>query len=89
MVEVVSSDFEDRVLKKRAGRSKCVIEIFKNDCDACHYNARMYDIISNKMRRHGYLDKVALYRMNLDNICPYLGRFLYAPQYIYLDITDG
>lgn len=94
VTEVVSSDFKDRVLEGEGGaRSttrKCVVEIYKNDCDACHYNAKMYDIISNKLSRYGYLDdKVSLYRMNLDNISPYLGRFLYAPQYIYLDIVDG
>ena len=27
--------------------------------------------------------------MNLDNLCPYLGRFLYAPQYLYLEIKEG
>ena len=86
VVEVSSAEFPERVLK---GTGKCVVEIFKNDCDACHYNARMFDIFANKMSRHGYLNQVPLYRMNLDNLCPYLGRFLYAPQYLYLEIKEG
>ena len=49
----------------------------------------MYDIISQKMGKHGYLDRLPLFRMNLDNVSPYLGRFLYAPQYIYLKTKNG
>ena len=41
------------------------------------------------MTKHGYLEQLPLYRMNLDNINPYLGRFLYAPQYVYLKMKNG
>ena len=27
--------------------------------------------------------------MDLDNVTPYLGRFLYAPQYLYIQSKDG
>ena len=40
--EVTSVEFKDRVLSQ----SKCVVEVFKTDCDACHYNGTMYDIVS-------------------------------------------
>ena len=60
--------------------------MFKTDCEACHYNGTMYDVISQKMAKHGYLAQVPFFRMNLDNVNPYLGRFLYAPQYVYLEI---
>ena len=52
VIEVSSAEFPEKVLKISG---KCVLEIFKNDCDACHYNARMFDIFSNKMSKHGYL----------------------------------
>ena len=86
VIEVSSAELPEMVLKKTG---KCVIEIFKNECEACHYNGRMFDIFSNKMSKHGFLTELPLFRMNLDNLCPYLGRFLYAPQYLYLEIKEG
>ena len=41
------------------------------------------------MAKHGYLEDMPLFRMNLDNVSPYLGRFLYAPQYFYLETKNG
>jgi len=88
---ITTSEFEDNVIQQKGNQAtkQCVVEVYKKDCDACHYNARMYDILSQKMNRHGLLQKVPLFRMNLDNINPYLGRFLYAPQYLYVESTDG
>ena len=71
------------------GDRTCIVEVYKNDCDACHYNGRMYDIFSQKLAKHDLLDKLPLYRMNLDNVTPYLGRFLYAPQYLFVRSSDG
>ena len=82
---ITSNSFEEHVM----GTSQCVVEIFKNDCDACHYNGRMFDILSQKMHKHGYLDQIPLYRMNLDNVTPYLGRFLFVPQHIHITTKDG
>lgn len=66
-----------------------MVEVFKVDCEACHYNGTMFDIVSQKLAKHGLLDQVSLFRMNLDNVNPYLGRFLYAPQYVFLRIKHG
>ena len=30
-----------------------------------------------------------LYRMNIDNLTPYLGKFRYTPLYIYLKMSEN
>ncbi len=78
---ISTEEFAQNVIqsKNKHELKECIVEVFKKECDACHYNARMYDILSQKMHKHGLLEKVALFRLDLDNINPYLGRFLYAP----------
>ena len=89
MQEITSSEFKDRILGEDVEERCCVVEVFKTDCEACHYNGTMFDVVSQKMDKHGYLDQLPLYRMNLDNVSPYLGRFFYAPQYVFLRTKRG
>ena len=49
----------------------------------------MFDLFSQKLHKHGLDTQLKLFRMNLDNVTPYLGRFLVAPQYLYVSSKDG
>lgn len=60
----------------------CIIEIKKEGCFSCSYNGRIFDLLSLKFAEQG-LD-VPLFRMNIDNQSPYIGRFGYSPTYLFI-----
>ena len=91
---IVSDDFLAKVVHQEHSQNltpikHAIVEVYKKDCEACHYNSIMFDTFSQKMKKHGLLDEMPLFRMDLDNLNPYLGRFLYAPQYVYVRSREG
>ena len=42
------------------------------------------NVISRKMDKHGLLDQLPLYRMNIKNQVPYLGDFPHTPLHLYV-----
>lgn len=60
VIDITTNSFAEKVIgggkdKSDFGKRFCaVVEIYKNDCDACHYNGRMFDIFSQKMAKHDY-----------------------------------
>ena len=54
VVEVVTGDFKEKVISTD---EKCVVlEVYKKDCDSCHYNGRMFDVFSQKLGKRKRLN---------------------------------
>ena len=84
----INSEQLDKLVVNNPDVKQCVIEVYKHDCPACKFNGTLFDVISQKMYKHGYLNQMPLYRMTVDNLTPYLGRFKYTPMFIYLKKKD-
>ena len=81
--KICSANFEKEIMQN-AKVEQCIIEVFKHDCPSCAFNGKVFNVFSRKLEKHGYLDKLPLYRLSIDNKVPYLGNFGYSPIYIYL-----
>lgn len=67
---------------------QCCIEIIKDHCPACFISKFNLNLISRKMRKHGVLDQLPLYRMKITNSVPWLGDLPHTPIHLYLRKHD-
>ena len=52
LIKIVSNEQFERDFVKNKDISECFIEIFKDECEACHYNRRMFDVLAQKFKKH-------------------------------------
>ena len=45
----------------------------------------MFDIVSQKFKKHGYLEKISLYRIQSSEQVKELGKFLFSPHYLFVE----
>ena len=45
----------------------------------------MFDIVSQKFEKHGYLEKISLYRIQSSEQVKELGNFFFSPQYLFVE----
>ena len=79
--KICSSNFKQEVLDN-PDVTQCIIEVFKHDCPSCAFNGKVFNVFSRKLQKHGYDDKLKLFRLSIDNKVPYLGNFGYSPMYL-------
>ena len=60
------------------------MEIFGTYCHACGFATVLYSALSHKLKKHGYAQKLPLFKANTENQIPYLGVFNYTPAYLYV-----
>ncbi|CDW85809.1 UNKNOWN [Stylonychia lemnae] len=81
--KICSANFEQQILKNPK-IEQCIVEVFKHDCPSCAFNGKVFNVFSRKLEKHGYLNKLPLYRLSIDNKVPQLGNFGYSPIYMYV-----
>lgn len=83
--KLCAKTFEKEIMKNpNIGETGCIIEVFKHDCPSCNFNGKVFNAFSRKLEKHGYLSKLPLYRLSIDNSIPFLGNFGYSPIYLYV-----
>lgn len=81
--KIVGDEFEVKVLKDPSVK-QCIVEVFKHDCPSCNFNGKVFNAFSRKLEKHGYLNELPLFRVNIHNKIPFLGNFAYSPIYLYI-----
>ena len=66
-VKWVNADTFEKEIIKNKDIEHCVVEVIKDYCPGCMYAKFQTNIISQKMLKHGYLNKVPMFRMKIDN----------------------
>lgn len=83
--KLCAKNFQQEIVNNPAiGETGCIVEVYKHDCPSCQFNGKVFNALSRKLEKHGYGDKLPLYRLAIDNKIPFMGNFGYSPIYMYI-----
>jgi hypothetical protein len=83
-VKWINAETFEKMVVQDTSFDQCVIEIIKDYCPACMFAKFDTNLFSRKMQKHGYLQKLPVFRMKIDNQIPWLGDFPHSPLHLYL-----
>ena len=79
---VNSKSFEEKILKDNSF-DEFMIEIKHEGCPTCYMLGKMFDHVSQKFYKHGYLKNFRFFRVDTHNDLPFLGEFAATPTYLF------
>lgn len=84
LVKKLSANTFEQEIVRNPNVTECIVEVFKHDCPSCNFNGKVFNALSRKLEKHGYGDRLPLYRLSIDNKIPFMGNFGYSPIYMYI-----
>lgn len=66
-IELVTADTFEKIGLKENSANHIILEVFKDHCPACNYNAPIFRAFSKKLDKHGYKHDIKLLRTNINN----------------------
>lgn len=83
-----SEKFEQEFINN-PNSDQCILEVVKNMCPGCSQTKPVTDVISRKMKKHGMLEKMPIYRMDETNESSFLYEIPHTPIQLYFKKEGG